>query len=186
MKSMMLFKKMILAALAFALALAAFPLTGVSAVGQADPLPPAQEKAPHNGRLERIWARMNRRYERLGKFFDKSDKLADRANKMIARLKEAGESTTELEAALAAYEAAVTQAQPIYASGKDIVTSHRGFGANGKVTDANQAKETLKQLGTKLGDTHDAMDGTARELIRLMKSIRKEHKPVPTPSADGA
>lgn len=177
MKSTMLFKKMILAALVFALALIAFPLTGVSAAGQTDPLPPAQEKGPSNERLERIWARMNRRYERLGKFSDKTDKLAYRANKMIACLKEAGESTTELEAALKAYEAALKQAQPIYASGKDIVTSHQGFNANGKVTDVNQAKETLKRLGTKLGDTHVAMDGKARELIQLMKSIRKAHKP---------
>src|SRR3990172_634094 len=96
----MLFKKMTLAALVFVLILAAFPLTGVFAAGQADdPLPPTQEQGPGNERLEKIWARMNHRYERTGKFFDKSDELADKADKMIERLKEAGEPTAELEAA---------------------------------------------------------------------------------------
>ncbi len=38
----MLFKKTILSALIAALVLAALPLTGVSAAGQTDPIPPAQ------------------------------------------------------------------------------------------------------------------------------------------------
>jgi cytochrome c556 len=186
----MLFKKMTLAALVFALILAAFPLTGVFAAGQADdPLPPTQEQGPRSARLEKIWARMNHRYERLGKFFDKSDALVDKANRMIERLKEAGESTSELEAALSAYEAAVKQAHPIYESCNGIVTSHQGFDADGKVTDAEQAKETVKDLGAKFGEIYTAMNGTGRDLIELMRSIRDAHRPAITPtpsSADGA
>lgn len=164
----MLFKKTILAALVFALVLAAVPLTGVSAAGQ----------TLSNERLEKVWARMNRRYERLGKFFDKSDGLTDRAEKVIERLKEAGESTVELEAVLAAYEDAVKQAKPIYESCNGIVNSHKGFDSDGKVTDSEQAKATIKELGAKFGEIHTAMDGTGKELIELLKSIRKAHKPV--------
>jgi hypothetical protein len=183
MKITMLFKKTTLAALVFALALAAFPLTGVFAAGQNDPVPPAQGQGLSNERLEKIWARTNHRYERLGNFFDKSNGLIERAEKMIAYLKENGESTAELEAALAAYQDAVRQAKPIYESCKGIVNSHKGFDAKGKVTDAGQARETIKALGAKLGEVRDAMDGKARELVELMKSIRDAHKPA---SSDGA
>ena len=176
----MLFKKMTLAALVFALILAAFPLTGVFAAGQADdPLPPADGYP----RLEKAWARMNHRYERTGKFFDKSDELADKADRMIERLKEAGEPTAELEAALAAYQEAVKQAQPIYESCKGIIASHRGFDSDGKVTDPAQAIQTIGDLGSKLMEVHEAMNGTARDLVELMKSIRDAHKPA-TPAAE--
>ena len=180
----MLFKKMTLAALVFVLILAAFPLTGVFAAGQTDdPLPPTDGYP----RLEKTWARMNQRYERTGKFFDKSDELADKADKMIERLKEAGEPTAELEAALAAYQEAVKQAQPIYESCKGIIASHRGFDSDGKVTDPAQAIQTIGDLGSKLMEVHEAMNGTARDLVELMKSIRDAHRPAvtPTPSSAG-
>ena len=173
----MLFKKTILVALVAALALAALPLTGVSAAGQTDPTPPAQGQGLSNERLERAWSRMLKGYERLGKLFDKSNGLADKAQKMIERLKEAGKPTAELEAALEAYEDAVKQARPIYESCKGIVNSHKGFDSDGKVTDAEKAKETIKDLGTNLGEVRQTMDGTAKELIELMKSIRDSHKP---------
>ncbi len=173
----MLFKRIILATLAAALALAALPLTGVSAAGQADPTPPAQGQGIGNERLERIWARMNRLFERLGKAFDKSDGLEDKAERMIARLKEAGEPTAELEAALKAYQEAAKKAHPIYESCKGIINSHKGFDKDGKVTDAEQARETIKDLGAKFGEIHTAMDGTGKTLIELMRSIRESHKP---------
>lgn len=184
----MLFKKMTLAALVFVLILAVFPLTGVFAAGQTDdPLPPTQEQGPSNERLEKAWARMNQRYERLGKFFDKSGGLADKADRMIERLKEAGEPTAELEAALAAYQEAVKQAQPIYESCKGIIASHKGFDSDGKVTDPAQAIQTIGDLGSKLMEVHEAMNGTARDLVELMKSIRDAHRPAvtPTPSSAG-
>ncbi len=172
----MLFKKTILSALIAALVLTALPLTGVSAAGQTDPIPPAQGQVS-NERLENIWARMNRRYERLGNFFDKSDELTARAEAMIAYLAEKGESTAELEAALAAFENAVKDAHPIYESCNGIINSHRGFDSDGKVTDAGQAKETIKELGAKFGEIKTAMNGTGKALLELMKAIREAHKP---------
>jgi hypothetical protein len=173
----MLFKKTILMALIAALAVAAFPLMGVSAAGQMDTKPPAQGKGISNKRLERIWARMNRRYERFGKFLDKSDVLVERANKMIELLKDAGEPTTELEVALEAFEDAVKQVHPIYESGKSIINSHKGFDSDGEVIVAGLAKETIEDLAPRFGEIHTTMDGTGRELIELMKSIRDAHKP---------
>lgn len=174
-------KNMILAALTIALVLAALPLAGVFAAGQTDPVPPVQGQISYE-RLERIWARMNRRYENLGNFFDKSDKLVEAAEKMIARLEERGESTAELEAALTAFQDALKNAHPIYESCKGIVNSHKGFDADGKVTDAEQAKETIKELGATFGEIKTAMNGTGKALIKLMKSIRDSHRPVSSAS----
>lgn len=179
----MLFKKTILAALTIALALAALPITGVSAAGTNDPLPPAQGQGDGSERVEKAWERMNRRYERLGKFFDKAGELTARAEAMIAYMKEKGESTAELEAALAAFEAAVKESHPIYESCKGIISAHKGFDADGKVTDLPQAIQTLGELGAKLAEIHEAMGGAARTLIELMKSIRDAHRPAPAPGS---
>ena len=174
-------QKTILAALIVALMAAALPLTGVSAAPQTTQ-PYVDGKGISNERLENIWKRMQNRYERVGKLFDNDAKLVDRAEEMISRLKDAGEPTAELEAALKAYQDALKQARPIYESCKGILNSHKGFDENGKVTDAGQAKETVKQFGEKLIGIRNAMDGTGKALVELMKSIRDQHKPAPTPT----
>lgn len=175
-------QKTVLAALIVALMVAALPLTGVSASAQTAQ-PSAAGREISNERLENVWKRMQNRYERVGKLFDNDNKLIERAGEMIDRLKQAGESTTALEAALKAYEDALKQARPIYESCKGIINSHKGFDANGKVTDAGQAQETVKELGEKLLSIRNAMDGTGKALMELMKSIRDQHKPTPTPTS---
>lgn len=180
MKTMMLIKRSIMVALVAALTVAAFPLNVAYAAGQFDPPAPPVNRVPSDNRLEGIWQRMNNGYEHLGKFFDKSDDLSGRAEKMIARLKEAGESTAQLEAALKAYEDAVQAAKPVYESCNGIVTSHKGFDASGNVTDAAQAIQTIGDLGSKLTQIRDALDGKVKELVELMKSIREDHRPLPT------
>jgi len=167
------FQKSILAALIVALVAAALPLTSALAAGNNE---------ISNDRLEALWQKMLKRYERVGKMFDNETKLIDRAEEMIDRLKQEGKPTAELESALKAYEDALKVAHPIYESCKGIINSHKGFDASGKVTDAEQAKETVKALAEKFGEIRNAMDGTGKALIELMKSIRDQYKPTPTPS----
>lgn len=173
MNKKLTFQKTILAALIVALVAAALPLTSAFAAGSSE---------ISNERLEALWQKMQKRYERVGRMFDNDTKLIDRAEEMIDRLEQEGESTAELEAALKAYEDALKVARPIYESCKGIINSHKGFDANGKVTDTEQAKETVKDLAEKFTTIRDAMDGTGKALIELMKSIRDEHKPTPTPT----
>ena len=168
------FQKTILAALIVALMVAALPLTNVFAAGNNE---------ISNDRLEAVWQRMQNRYERVGKMFDNDTKLIDRAGKMIDRLKQEGKPTAELESALKAYEDALKVARPVYESCKGIINSHKGFDASGKVTDAEQAKETVKSLGEKFGEIRNAMDGSGKALIQLMKSIREQSKPAATPNS---
>lgn len=174
MNKKLTFQKTILAALIVALVAAALPLTSAFAAG---------DNEISNDRLEAIWQKMQRRYERVGKMFDNDTKLIDRAEEMIDRLKQEGKPTAEMESALKAYEDALKVARPVYESCKGIINSHKGFDGSGKVTDAEQAKETVKALAEKFGEIRNAMDGTGKALIELMKSIRDQYKPTPTPTS---
>ena len=174
MNKKLTFQKTILAALIVALMVAALPLTSVFAAGNNE---------ISNERLESLWQKMLKRYERVGRMFDNDAKLADRAEEMISRLKQEGKPTAELESALKAYEDALKVAHPLYESCKGIINSHKGFDSSGKVTDAEQAKETVKSLGEKFGEIRNAMDGTGKALVELMKSIRDQYKPTPIPSS---
>jgi hypothetical protein len=177
-----LFQKSVLLALVATLVLAAFPMTSALAAPSSGPTPPAGgQTGISNDRLETIWNKMLNRYERVGQMFDGDSKLVDHAQKMIARLKENGKPTADLEAALAAYQDALKKGRPIFESCKGIVNSHKGFDANGKVTDSALAKDTLKDFAAKLGDLREAMDGTGKALGKLMKSIREQYAPTPTP-----
>jgi predicted nucleic acid-binding Zn-ribbon protein len=167
------FKKMILAVSAAALVFAAFPVTSAFA---ADEDPPAPGVAS-TGRLERIWARQLQRYERLGKAFEDVDAHIAKFQERIDRAAEKGKDVTELQAALDAYEAALIAAQPTYDSIGSIVSSHAGFDAEGKVTDAEQARSTVEQMRAKMQEVKSAMGGTFKTLREALKAFRKANKP---------
>ncbi len=180
----MLFQKSLLAALIAAMLLALFPLAGASAAGLYDtPTPPApQHKGPTTERIENAWQRLLRAYDRLGRLSDRSDELFARANRLITVLKAMGANTTNLEAALTDFESAVQQAKPIYASCADIVKSHAGFDANGKVTDRDQAIQTLRSLGSKLREIRDLLKSKGQALVDQWKPIRDALHPSVTPA----
>jgi len=167
----LLFKKTLLVALVTALAVASLPLASVSAAGEGDP--PAPQGQVTGERLERIWARQQRIYERIGKGFDRSDGFVDRVQKLIDRAKENGKDVAAVQSTLDAFEAALKDAHPIYESTKGIINSHQGFDDNGKVTDFEKAKETVRAMGEKLKEIKDAMNGTGRALHEALKAFRE-------------
>jgi hypothetical protein len=85
---------------------------------------------------------------------------------------------------LDAFEAATKNAHPIYESAKGIINSHQGFDADGKVTDPEKARETVKAMGEKLKAIKDAMNGTGKALREAIKAFREANpRPVKTPTA---
>lgn len=176
-----LLRKIVPAVTVAALALVA-PLAGVrAAAGYDDPpdLPANAEVA--NERLEKIWSRELKAYERLGKGFERSGELIEKIQGLIDKAAEKGRDVSAVQAALDAFEAAVENAQPIYESAAEIVNSHAGFDANGKVTGPAQAKETVRALGDKLKEVKAAMGGTGRTLREAIKAFREANKPADTP-----
>jgi hypothetical protein len=175
-----LFTKTILFALLTALGFAAMPFVSASAAGEYDP-PVPQGQVP-NEKLEQIWARQLRIYERMGR----TDDFVQRVQQLIDRAEANGKDASAVQAALDAFEAALQNAQPIYESAQSIVTSHHGFDDNGKVTDPEQAQETVNAMRDKLKEIKDAMGGTGKalhEAIKVFREANPRQQPTSTPTS---
>ena len=179
----MLFRKTILStglrrlfALVLVLGLAAMPFVSVSAAGEYDPTSPPQRQIS-NDRLERVWARQLRIYKRMGRTVE----FVERVQKLIDRAKGNGRDVSTVQSALDAFKAAAKEAQPTYESVKGIINSHQGFDSNGKVTDPEKAKETVKAMHEKFKEIQEAMNGAGKVLREAIKAFR-EAKPRPQPT----
>jgi len=166
----MLFKKTVLLALVatlVTLGVASLPFVSVAAQGAYDPpVPPTGEMS--NEKLERVWARQLKLYERMGK----SDELVEKVQSLIDRASANGKDVSAVQSALDAFKDSIKDAHPIYESAKGIINSHQGFDDNGKVTDAEKAKETVKALGGKLKEIKEALGGTGKALREALKAFR--------------
>ncbi len=170
-------------ALIAALGLAAMPFVSAFAAGNNDPTtPPAPSGQISNEKLEQVWARQLHTYERIGNGFDRVDSFTENAQRLIAKAKANGKDVSAVQAALDAFEAAVKEAHPVYESAKGIINSHQGFDANGKVTDPEKAKETVKAMHAKLQEIKTAMNGTGKTLREAIKAFR-EANPRPHPTS---
>ena len=176
-----LFRKTILFALVAALGVASLPFARVSAAGEYDPpLPPRGEVS--NERLEQVWARQLRLYGRMGHAAD----FVNRIQQLIDRAQENGKDVAAVQAALDAFEAALKDAHPIYEGVEGIINSHQGFDADGKVTDTEKAKETVRAMGERLKDIRAAMNGTGRALLEALRAFREVNpRPQQTPTPEG-
>ncbi|MBE0670463.1 MAG: hypothetical protein IH588_07740 [Anaerolineales bacterium] len=167
-------KKLLLAFSAAALVFAAFPVTSAFA---ADEAPPVAGRIS-NERLERVWARQLRIYEKLGRAFADVDAHIARFQERIDKAASNGKDVSSLQSALDAYKAALNAAQPMYSGLAEIVDTHAGFDANGKVIDAEQAKSTLEQVRTKLQEIKSTMGGTFKALHEALKAFRDINRPI--------
>ncbi len=168
MKNM--FNKMILAVLTAALVFVSFPVTSVFAQGQN---PPKLTTA----KMEEVWARQLNRYARIGKAFDGSDVRLALLQARINLAKANGKDVTAVQTALDNLNAALKNAKPIYESMNGIVNAHQGFDANGKVTDAEKAKATLKEMHAKFEEIKSALGGTRQALRDALLAFRAANKP---------
>jgi uncharacterized protein YukE len=171
-----IFKKMILAAMAAALIFAAFPVTSAFAQGENPP-----KGVVSNEKLEQVWARQLKTYEKIGKGFEDTDAQIAKIQARIDTAAANGKDVTAVQAALNAFESALKSAKPTYASMNGIVNSHQGFDANGKVTDLEKAKSTVKEMHTKLEELKSAMGGTGKALHEALKAFREANKPAVAP-----
>lgn len=174
-----IFKKTILAALTVALVFAAFPTSSAF----------AQDENPPNGdvsneKLEQAWANQLRIYEKIGKGFNDTDEKIAKFQARIDKAAENGRDVAALQAALDAFESALKNGMPIYDSISVIVNDHKGFDANGKVTDSEQAKATVKEMREQLQELKSAMNGTGKALREALKAFREANKPEGAPQKD--
>lgn len=179
-----MFKKTILVALVAALTVAALPLTGVFAAPAQDPSTPPAEGERSGFKLERLWLRATQGVERFGKLIERSDTMTEKMQALLDKAKANGKDVAAVQAALDAYIHAVDEAGPMYEEATAIVATHAGFDDAGKVTDFEQAKSTLKDLGAQLKDLREQIGLPGKALREAIKAFREANpRPTPTPSA---
>ena len=167
------FSKMMMAVMVLALVFAAIPVPSVFAQ---DEQPPAKAELTDE-KLEQAWSRILQGYERLGKGFEDTDAHIAKFQSLIDKAAANGKDVSEIQSALDAYEAALIASKPAYDALGDIINSHAGFDANGKVTDSEQARATLKAVREEMRGIKDSMGGTFKALREAIKAFREANKP---------
>ena len=167
MKNIM--SKLMMSVLSVALVFAAFPVTSAYA---ADEDPPVID----NVKLEKAWERLTAAYEKLGKAYEDTDAHIAKFQGMIDKAASNGKDVADLQAALDSYETALTSTRPQYEDLGQTIRTHSGFNANGDVTDATKALETLKQGREQVSAIKDGMGGTFKALQEAVKAFREANK----------
>jgi uncharacterized protein YbaA (DUF1428 family) len=178
------FKNILLAAMVLALVAAALPWTSVFAAPAADPSTPPADGEESNTRIEALWTREQNAVERMGKVLDRSTTMTEKVQTWIDKAREDGKDVTALQAALDAYKQAVQAAGPMYEQAQSIVQKHAGFDADGKVTDREQAMQTLKDLGTQLKALREQVGTPGKALREAIKAFREANKPADSSSSN--
>jgi hypothetical protein len=186
------FKKVALVFLVFAIGLALHPAAGVSAASLQDAFPVTESplagktvsvSSRSDLRLERIWSRRRTAFQLQGNRLNRADDIITRAQSLIDKANQKGWDTSAVQAALDAFQAVIPAAQAAHDPGITIIADHKGFDANGKVTDHVVALETVQSLDKVLKDTHTAMNRTGQALLEAIRAFHTAHHPTPAPTA---
>lgn len=179
-KIMMWFRKTFLVAMVAGLGLSALPVASAFALGLNDTATPPAPGLISNARLEQVWAKEQSRYQLLGRMFGDSDKMIANAQKLIDKAKTNGKDVSAVQSALDAFAAAVKQARTVYDGGQSVIASHQGFDSAGKVTDATQAKATVKSVMDIFKQIRQIVEGPRKALREAVKAFRDANKPTGT------
>jgi chromosome segregation ATPase len=171
------FRKTLLVALATALIAATLPFTSAFAAPVQDTSTPPTTDGNSTQRLERLWNRAQNGVEKFGNVIERSATMVKRIQTLIDKAAENGKDVSALQAALDAYEQAIDEAGPMYKEAQSIVAKHAGFDADGKVTDVEQARSTLKELGAQLKELREQIGAPGKALREAVKAFREANPP---------
>jgi len=170
-------KKLILLVLVTALTLVAIPISTASAAGMnADDTPPtiSANRIVH---LSSVWERLQNAYGRQGLRLDRAAKFIDNLQSRIDLANNNGKDTATAQAALDVFAQAIKDTNPIYNNSKGIIASHKGFDADGKVTDRIQALETVHSLGQSIKEIHNLVSDPFKLLRDALIAFREANRP---------
>jgi hypothetical protein len=151
-----------------------------------DGTPPAPPQANGEKAGGRIDARLARAYARTQELFGmQGERLsgagerADKIQSLIDTAKANGQDTSAVEAALASFKTSVATAQAAHDTAANLLSTHAGFDDKGKVTDREQARQTLQSVREAMRQAHDALDAGRQTLRQALQAWREAH-PRPT------
>lgn len=135
-----------------------------------------------NNELKDLWVkiRLETRYYvgivlnyRSNIFLSKVDNVSVKMDEAITRLDNEGIDTTKLKAEAAKFDSIVADAKQNQQKTDDLFEVHDGFSSDGIVTDANTAREFLRQGDGMQRDTVKKLKDAAKQLKDFVKEFRK-------------
>jgi hypothetical protein len=163
--------------------LAASPLPAYAA-GDTPPTPPAPDAAARSGAtLEHLNQREQTAMGIQADHLAKAGEVAGKVQEWIDKLAEQGQDVTDLEAALASFKDSLGSAQSPHDQAAGILDTHAGFDGNGKVTDLQAARETVRSAGQALRECRRTLLQAARDLRQAVRTWRQAHRPSPSSSS---
>jgi len=170
-------KAMTLVCLIMILGTAIVPFTPALAAGvNEDQTPPVKEQAV-NARLTAIWERLQDIYDQQGRILDRAEKVIDLNQIRLDFAASKGLDTSAVQAALDVFADAVKDAHPIHESGQGIIASHKGFNADGLVTDRPRAIETTQNLAANLKEIRSLVKDPFVLLCQAIRAFREANHP---------
>ncbi|HLF01336.1 MAG TPA: hypothetical protein VI547_05135 [Anaerolineales bacterium] len=153
----------------------------IAPVSSAYAAPAAEEGTPgpfaDGSRLELACREVERRIEGQQDRLNFAKDMAAKTESWIKELKTQGKDVSALESALAAYQAALATAQSQHDEAANIMDTQAGFDGNCKVTDREQAADTLRDAGDALRTAHRTLADAGRTLRRAIHEWRKANRP---------
>lgn len=146
--------------------------------------PPQAERSRDRGTLlEQAFEREKDWLDRQGNNLDRAAAAADRLGNLIEKVKAHGVDTGDLESALGAFERQLASAEAAHDQAAAILAAHAGFNGGGKVTDPEQARETVRRAGAALREAMEILQSASHDLRDAVEAWRAAH---PRPQAEMA
>jgi hypothetical protein len=102
--------------------------------------------------------------------------MVAKAQARIDDWKNQGKDTTALETALTALKGQIAAAQAAHDQAADILAAHAGFDDSGKVTDREQARQTVREAGESLRDAQLDLKEARLDLLKAVRDWRKSNR----------
>ena len=174
------------ALLVLALTTAAFVVLPAAPAYADEGDPPSAESRP--GR----WTLLEEAFEREKDWLSRqSDNLAraatagDKLEELIGKAHDRGIDTGDLEGALAQFRGQLAAAEQSHEEAEAILDAHAGFNGGGKVTDQEQAFETVKSARAALREARETLKGASEDLRDAVRAWREAHHLEPTATPAG-
>ncbi|MCB0166915.1 MAG: hypothetical protein KDI79_21995 [Anaerolineae bacterium] len=116
------------------------------------------------------------RLDALGDRIENMTSAADLAEEYIQDEKDAGNDTTDMEAALADLRAKIVEAQANFDEAAQALDAKAGYDADGQVTDPQQARETLETANRAFQDANQALRIGAQDLRQAVRDYRQNKR----------
>jgi hypothetical protein len=166
--------------LALLIALVAVGMSsGSASAAPAKPTPPI----PANAALSRTYKLQQDRLKLQDVRLKNAGQYAGKIDELIAKLKAKGQDTAALEQAVAAFRSEIAKARAEWQAAGTTLAAHAGFDAAGKVTNADQARATLKDAHSHMEQAHTIAHAAYTQLHAAITAYRKAHREVKEPVA---